>query len=985
MGVAMRACRFVRWGISAAVVLALTPAAAVAQNTGIAGIVRDTSGAVLPGVTVEASSPALIEKVRSVITDSDGLYQIVDLRPGEYAVTFALPGFSGVKRDGIQLTTSFTATVNVELSVGALEETIVVSGQAAAVDTRNVVQRQVLTEEVRSALPIGRSIQTMAAIIPGMVQTAGNRPSGQDVGGLTGERANIQINGNRLGDMTIAMDGLPFNLALGNGMQQLYSLNPAETQEYVYNLSAGAADTLTGVVMSAIPKEGGNRYSAFFFGSYVNGAFQADNVTPELRAQGLQAANPIRRFYDFNGSVGGPLREDKLWFFTAVRAQDAYEEVTGMYRPIDPASFVFNPALGAAGNVDLNRPATYDSWLQSYSTRLTWQAHSKHKVSAYFANQPNGQTPQGITATNSYEGAFLRTTPITYMTHVSWKSTLSSRLLVEAGVISPNHETDQAPIVDGVPLPEDRYRVSDTGTGYTYRSGGYHGANHLIQPTTRAAVSYVTGSHVAKVGVDFGWGSNLRQDVRNLGNMTYGFVNGVPRTITVTHGPYTERERNRNFAFYGQDQWALSRLTINAGLRFDYMYEWIPEQTNGPGFTPFQTWAAVKDVASWKDLSPRLGVAYDLFGDGRTALKATVSRYVVREGTGFAAAANPLLFNASANRSWTDTNGDFFPQETELGPLSNPRFGTGATTTTIDRSISHGWGVRPYSWEIGAGVQRELTSRVSLTGSYTRRWYGNFVVTDNLALTPADYDEYCITAPTHDRLGSVSGTRMCGLYNLTPAAFSRSPENIRTLASNYGKHEEFYNGVSVSLTARLPHRSQLFGGFSTGTSNNSGNALVNSVKSCYVVDSPQALRNCDGTYPWRTQIKAYGTVGLPWGIDLATTFQTYPGQNIAANYTVTSAQVQFLNPARTTLTGGTATFPLTETSALFADRVYQVDLRASKTFSQGAMRFRAILDIGNLMNASPVLLQNNTYGSNWLRPGFILPGRLVKPTLEITF
>jgi hypothetical protein len=974
--------KLVEWGVLVAVLLALTPQTATAQNTGIAGLVTDTSGAVLPGVTVEASSPALIEKVRSVVTDSNGLYQIVDLRPGAYTVTFALPGFSTVKREGIQLTASFTATVNAELTVGSLEETITVSGQAAAVDTRNVVQRQVLTDEVRSALPIGRSIQTMAAIIPGMVQTAGNRPSGQDVGGLTGERANIQIHGNRLGDMTIAFDALPFNLALGNGMQQLYTLNPAETQEYVYNLAAGAADTLTAVVMNAIPKEGGNRYSAFFFGSYVNGSFQSNNLTAELREKGLAAANAIKRFYDFNGAVGGPLKLDKLWFFTALRAQDAWEEVTGMYRPIDPLSFTFNPALGAAGNVDSSRPATYDSWLRSYSGRLTWQIDAKNKASVYLATQPNGQTPQLISATRSFEASWLRVTPLSLLTQASWKSTLTSRLFVEAGLISPNNGYNEEPSV-----PPDTVAVTDSGTGLTYRASpnGYYDAEY-IQPTIRFAVSYVTGSHAAKTGFDVGWGSISHLNQRTFGGLTYTLVNGVPRSITQVLSPRDERQREHHFAWYAQDQWTFRRLTLNAGLRFDYHYEWVPEQVSGPGpFVPLQTWPAVKDIVGWKDLSPRLGVAYDLFGDSKTALKATASRYVVREGTGFAAASNPLLFNATATRTWNDANRDFLPQGSELGPLSNPRFGTGATTTTVDRAISHGWGARPYNWEISAGIQRELVSTLSVSAAYTRRWYGNFVVTDNRAITPSDYDEYCITAPTDSRLGGISGTRICGLYDLTAAAFVRSPENFRTTASTYGTQREFYDGIDLSLTARLPHRAQLFGGISRGTSNNSGNALVNSTEACFIVDSPQALRYCEVAYPWRTQLKMYATVGLPWAIDLAGTFQSYPGQNITANYTVTSAQVQFVTPGRTTLSGGTATFPLVEPATLFSARVNQLDLRASKTFNAGGLRVRAILDVGNLLNASPVLLQNNTYGSNWLRPSFILPGRLVKPTVEITF
>ena len=421
----------------------------------------------------------------------------------------------------------------------------------------------------------------------------------------------------------------------------------------------------------------------------------------------------------------------------------------------------------------------------------------------------------------------------------------------------------------------------------------------------------------------------------------------------------------------------------------------MPEQASGPGpFVPAQTWPAVTDVVGWKDLSPRLGVSYDLFGDGKTALKATVSRYVVRDNTATAALANPLLFNATATRTWSDANRDFVPQcdftnpgaNGECGGLSNPRFGTAAATTTIDNAISHGWAVRPQDWEITAGVQRELLPAVSATATYIRRWYGNFVVTKNQAITQADYNQYCITAPTNAQLGSVSGTQICGLYDLTPAAFIRTPQNVLTAASNYGTQTETFNGVDVSLNVRLPHRGQLFGGVSSGTSSNTGNALVNSTEQCFIVNSPQQLRYCSLPYPWLTQVKLLGTVGLPWDLDLGVTFQSNPGPEIDANYTVASSQAQFLTPGRSTLSAGTATLPLIQPGTVFGDRIYQLDLRASKTIKTGrGLRIRAILDMANLLNASTVLLQNNTYGNNWLRPAYIMPGRLFKPTVEVTF
>ncbi len=990
----MRTSRVAVSASALALCVLLVPGRALAQNTGIAGVVKDTSGAVIPGVTVEASSPALIEKVRSTTTDSQGLYQIVNLRPGVYSVTFTLPGFSTVKRDGIELSASFTATVNADMKVGALEETVIVSGQTANVDVRNIVQQRVLNEEVREALPTARSIQTMAIVIPGIVTTATNRPSGQDVGGLSGDRGQILIHGSKGGDMSIQMDGLSWNLALGNGAAQGYTLNPAEAQEYVYETAAIAADTMTGGVRAnVIPKEGGNRFSGFVLASHATGAMQWDNVTDELRAKNLQAANAIQRIYDYNVALGGPLKTDRVWFFGSIRQWDAKEQVTGMFRPIDPFSFTFNPALGAAGNVDLNQPAIYDSWVRSFSGRVTWQVNQKNKVSLYGAHQPREQNPQMISATRSFEASNLSHSTLGHMIQASWKSALTSKFLLEAAFQRPYNSTPELESVSWITA--DTVSVTDSGTGYTYRAAPTYWVPFYYQPSSKVSASYVTGAHVAKVGFDLGWGSVHNENQRTNSGMNYTFLNGAPRSITLVLSPRDEWEREHHLAFYGQDQWTVKRLTVNAGLRYDYQYQWVPEQVSGPGpFVSAQTWPAVKNIVGWNDLSPRVGVVYDLLGDGKTALKATASRYTVRDSTAFASANNPLLFNATATRTWLlDVDKDFIPDESELGPLSNPSFGTNRTTTVVDDAISHGWGVRPYNWEISAGLQREIVPGVSANFGYFRRWYGNFVATDNKSIAPTDYDEYCITAPTDARLGSVSGTRVCGLYDLTPAAFVRPPSNFRTTASTYGTQKETFDGIDVSVNARMAHRILLVGGVSSGTSNNSGNALVNSTEACFVVDAPDFLIGtvhapgfCKLDYPWRTQVKAMGTMGLPWDIDLGATWQSNPGPEINANYTVSSSQVQYVSAPRTTLNAGTATVALLKPGTVFGDRIYQLDLRVSKTFSYRGVHFRLIADMGNLLNASTVLLQNNTYSTTgWLRPTYIMPGRLFKPTVEMTF
>jgi hypothetical protein len=340
-----------------------------------------------------------------------------------------------------------------------------------------------------------------------------------------------------------------------------------------------------------------------------------------------------------------------------------------------------------------------------------------------------------------------------------------------------------------------------------------------------------------------------------------------------------------------------------------------------------------------------------------------------------------MLFNASANRTWTDVNRDYVPQADELGPLSNANFATAVPTLNIDDAIRTGWGVRPYNWEVSASIQQEVLPRASVNFAYIRRWYGNFAVTDNLAVSPANYDPYCITAPMNSRLPGGGGNQICDLFDLNPSKVGQV-DNLRTSADTYGTQKETFDGIDVTLNVRLPRRVQLFGGVSSGTSNNTGNTVTNSTQTCFVVDSPGALRFCKVEVPWRTQVKALGTVALAWGIDVGATVQSTPGPEILANYTVNSTQVQGLGR---NLTSGTATVPLIQPGSVFGDRALQVDLRLSKTFRFRAVRLRAMLDIGNALNASTVLLQNNTYGSNWLRPAYIIPGRLVKPTVDITF
>src|SRR5688500_9543304 len=335
----------------------LAPSLAWAQGASITGVVRDASGAVLPGVTVEAASPALIEKVRAVVTDGSGQYRIVDLRPGTYTVTFTLPGFSTVKREGVVLEGDATFQVNVDLRVGALEETITVTGEAPVVDVQNVRTQSVISDETLAAIPSTRNYESLHILIPGVSVAAGS----QDVGGTsTSSLVFFSSHGGQVRDSQVLVGGLSITDTQQNGGRSMYVPSTGSSSEVTVTTSGGLGEAVTaGTVVNMVPKDGGNTFSGNLFATGATGAFQGDNFTDELAAQGLRSTGKLKDVYDYEGTVGGPFRRDKLWFLFNARYHGFDNEVPGMFYNINagnPNSWSYEP--------DLSRPASSDTnWL----------------------------------------------------------------------------------------------------------------------------------------------------------------------------------------------------------------------------------------------------------------------------------------------------------------------------------------------------------------------------------------------------------------------------------------------------------------------------------------------------------------------------------------------------------------------------------------------------------------------------------------------
>ena len=962
----------------------LLPIIAHAQSTGaIAGVARDTTEGALPGVTVEVASPGLIEGVRTAITDGSGNYRVIDLPPATYSVTFTLPGFSTVIREGVELSAGFTANVTVEMQVGGVEETITVTGASPVVDIQNVRSQNVLTEEVLDALPTVQTMHGFANLTLGMTALRGKTPSA-DVGGSKGEQTSsaLSIHGMRGTDQRWSFDSMSMNATYSNGSRRIYYPNTVAVQEVVLATAASDPQIETGgVVLNMVPKEGGNQFSVYFNGVISDDSLQSDNITDEIRSRGLTAAPGVKKMYDAGLGIGGPIVRDKVWFYSSNRKWVTQEFSPGTFSNKDTSVFTYEP--------DMSRPGFVDTPSWDIAGRVTWQVTDKHKIAGYGSIQKSCQCFLGLSASRSPGAtAHARFGPMG-VPQVTWTYPASNQLLFQAGV-------SYGRFLWNIDLPDENKfpgnpAVLELSTGFIFRNNGYGlslaglgGPNDVSPLSQRFSISYVTGSHSFTAGNIWIEGDQSSSHRVEQG-LWFHLRGGVPNAIRQWASPVSYKNNSRNIGLFASDQWTIDRLTLNLGMRFDYFKGWVPAGERPPSiFVAGFSYDKVDNVPNYKDFSPRLGAAYDLFGDGKTAIKGSFGRYVISLGVGIANSNNPALtIVQNTTRSWSD-DGNFVPDcdlsspvaNGECGALSNSQFGQTSRNTFFDQDLLEGWGTREYSWQGSLSVQQELRPGVGLEVGYffTSYTQPNFQVTDNELVTPADYDPYCVTAPTDTRLPGGGGNELCGLFDLNPAKFGQF-RGLITGVGNFGDRTERFNGLDIALNARFGDGGFVRGGVSFGQK---------VIDSCYLVDSPQQARDgfCRESPPWSagTQVKFNGAYPLPWDIQTAFNVQNIAGGPLEAVWAApNSAIAPSLGRDLSAGARRTASVALIPPGTEYLDRMTQVDLRFSKTVPiAGGGRVKALFDVYNVFNSSTILGQVNSYGPAWQRPSTILGGRLFK-------
>jgi len=1017
----MRVARFL---VVIASLLAL-PTAALAQAV-IAGTVKDSSGAVLPGVTVEATSPALIEKVRTGVSDGNGVYRIEDLRPGTYTVTFTLPGFKTYKREGIVLTGSFTASVDGDMAVGGLEETVTVTGESPIVDVQSAKHEQTLTNDVLKAIPTVRSYNAMVVVVPGVTTNLNDTVTGTAT-------TQFPIHGGRNNEGRMTIDGLNVGNPPGGNQPPGYVADVGNAEEVTFSTSGGLGENETGgLTMNIVPKTGGNRISGSLFFSGTNEHLMSENFK---NIPGLAAPTPFKKIYDLNGSFGGPIKRDKIWYFINARTQGSKRINANQFYNLNAGKadqWLYSP--------DFSKPGFSDRTWENVSGRVTWQANAKNKITGFWDEQATcrkceGQT-SGITdpARLSPEAGSVGATKPLRVMQATWSSPITSRLLLDAGFGGVYYgwgsfERDPNPTHDLTRIVEQcAAGCANNGNipGLTYRSQDFN-HNNTGSFGWKSNVAYVTGSHSMKFGYQGAWMVDKRSWMTNSTELAYRVNNGIPNQLTETLTPWQNDAYAGWHAAFWQEQYTAGRLTLQGAVRYDHAGSWFPEQTLGPSkyFPNKITYPATKGVDSYNDITPRFGTAYDLFGNGKTALKGSFGKYL--EGVGVQlnyANSNPTLripttlgpFGVQGvTRTWTDANADWIPNcdlNNPLangnataaykdgigidfcGPISNQRWGQNVLTNNYDPDLLKGWGVRASDWDYTVAVQQQILKRLSVEVSYNRRAFRGFTVQDNTLLAPSDLDQFSIVAPSDSRLPGGGGYTISGLYDVNPSKVGQIL-NLVTDSEKYGKESQVFNGWDLTVNARQAGVT-FQGGMSVGqTTSDACDVRANLPELNQAIGAGLQTSTVNTVSPYckvssgyLKQVRGLATYVIPKvDVQVSGIFQSKPGPALLANYAVPTATAALTLGRPLSGNAPNVTVNLIEPGTLYGNRINQLDLRLAKLLRFNGTKTMVGVDLYNALNTDAILTYNNTFvpGGTWLQPLTVVTARMVRFSAEFTF
>ncbi len=932
-----RMLRAAAW--TASFLMSAAPVAAQITTGTITGAVKDPSGALLPGVSVTITGEHLIGGAQTRATDVAGAYRFDRLPPGSYDLKFELAGFKAVERKGLLINAAFTATVDTALEVGRMEETVTVTGESPTVDTKSNLQQTVMSQELLEGIPTGRDPWSVAKLIPGVLSST------YDVGGTQGmQQSTLVAHGSLSADKMFAIDGLSVNWPGGNGGFTMLYYDQGMFDEINYQTAAIPAEVAYGgIFINMITKSGSNRWKGDLRAYFANDSTQADNSqTDELKRLGFAGGSPIEHVYDLNLAGGGPLVKDKLWVNGSVRTWSVNRLTLG------------------ARNPD-GTPAIDDNRIRNYSGKLLWQVAPAHKLSGsynfddkqrFHRRDPPPAFVEDRATVHQFNPA--ATGQIKY-TYTKNQLMFDSGLGMMDGVTEYQYQKEVQP---GDLRREDSVRNSASVAANRYQNN----PNSRIQfdNTVTYRVSGSGGEHVLKGGVQY---SRLKflDEYRVNGDLYLLFNDGVPNAVRIWNTPVGNLSQERQLGFFAQDAFSLtSGLTLNVGLRYDLNKGWIPAQSSPAGTFVAARNIDQRDVLDQNMFAFRTGIVWDVAKNGKTAIKASFSRYAQNVGIDRVQLVHPFAWT-SGTRSWTDRNGDRLAQADELGTFT----GFADVANRYPDANGPDW---PFSDEITVGIERQLLSDVRAAVVYYHRTNRKQVGFRNATIPTSAYTAQSINVP-----GAPTGPGgSVTFYNLNPAFFGAA--FVGNLYDNQDILDTEYSGVEFTLAKRFSGRWQMLAGLTLGS--NRGGAVGGDLNDPNNSQNfPEGIVGFDSKYALRLS----GSYRFPGDLNLAMTLISNGGYAYQSTYTITRAVFP-------TLTRASQTVRLSERGDERLPDVTMLDLRLSRAFNIG--RGRSInpqFDFFNVTNASTFLNVNPGVGSVYRVPTEILAPRIIRFGLAVMF
>jgi hypothetical protein len=939
-----------------------------ASSTGtITGKVTDTSGGVLPGVTVNATSPSMMG-VQSSVTNAEGIYRFPAIPPGTYNLSYELPGFNTLKREGIEIRLGFTAQVNVELAVASLQETVTVTGDSPVIDTSTTRTQQNFKLEQLQSLPNARDMWALLAVTPGV---AVNRI---DVGGnRAGTQAGYTAYG-MTGQVRVLIEGI--NTTEGTGGAGFYFDYASLEEAFLGTTGQTAEMPNPGVQSQFIAKSGGNRFAGEYHIDWYNNALQGTNLPDEYFAptafHGTNGSNAIRPnsneiqgYYDHDINAGGPIKKDKVWYFGTYRAQR---------NQIAQPNFLFTD------------PATFDTKLWNAVAKGTYQASRNNKLVGYYQwgqkIQPN-RLPFATYTYLSPEQTYKQNSG-SWVYKGEWNGTLSEKMYVEARYGDFGY---YFPLVTNSPA---NFFWHDTGA---LISEGAHQAQQLDRDRKQwtAAATYFldsgAGSHTFKLGGELlkeqswegytsrrGGTSNIEQVYAN--GVSSQVIFGIPTARSVNslsaHNDLLSRAALDAVGMFVNDTWAVGRSTINLGIRYDRYKGWLPEQeqlgaTVGPVTVLSRTFDET-DLYTMNNLwAPRLGYVFDLSGNGKTVIKANYGFFWHNPGVGISQNANPNIASKSVTYTWNDQadcagciKGDKRWQPGEQ--VGNPTASALGGTIKLDPDIHS-----PHSHEVSVFLERQLSQTMGARIGYVYKTEDDLITNNYQKDRPISVytQPFTFVDIGPDAVRGTADDRNLTMYGIPAAvAATLSTDQYVINLPEFGRYHTF----EASTNKRYGNRWSANVGF--------GYTWLNNYPDGYPQTPNKYLDYLDGEHRTSWGLKASGSYDGPYGIRFSPIMRHQSGANYAREATITSPGGGLV------VSGGgpnATRIHVERADANREDNIWVFDTRIEKTFKLvSTMQFRGFIDLFNLTNSHASETIGRATGINYQKPALILAPRTAR-------